>query len=126
MIPGFCSALATADRSTLATVRDAPSGENCRRRCASSTCVPRMRSTARRAFRGEIRTYFADAFASMVSLLQGRAAFRVMAVGAEHPRGGELPQLVPDHGLRDEHRDVLAAVVHRDRVPDHLGDDRGP
>src|SRR3954469_16309010 len=62
---------------------------------------------------------------SAISLLERRAAFRVVAVRSEHPRGGELPQLVPDHGLRDEHGHVLAAVVHRDRVPDHLGDDRG-
>src|SRR4029077_9991612 len=38
---------------------------------------------------------------------------------------GELAELVPDHRLRDEHRHVLAAVVHRDRVPDHVRHDRG-
>src|SRR5215212_8485701 len=36
----------------------------------------------------------------------------------------ELAELVPDHGLGDEHRDVLAPVVHGDRVPEHVGDDR--
>ena len=30
-----------------------------------------------------------------------------------------------DHVLLDVDRDVLASVVHRDRVPDHGGDDRG-
>src|SRR5215216_1201184 len=42
----------------------------------------------------------------------------------EGPRGSELAELVPDHLLRDEDRDVLAAVVDRDRVPDHLREDR--
>src|SRR5436305_8926214 len=126
MIPGCCSALATAERSTFSTVREAPSGENCSRRRASRTWAPRMRSTTRRAFRGEIRTYLADAFASMSNaLLERRAPFRVMPVRPEHASRGELPQLVADHRLGDEHRHVLAAVVHGDRVPDHLRDDRG-
>ena len=37
--------------------------------------------------------------------------------------GRELAELVPDHGLGDEHRDVLAAVVHRDGVAQHGRDD---
>src|SRR6478672_6331099 len=40
-------------------------------------------------------------------------------------RRRELAQLVADHRLRYEHRHVLATVVHRDRVPDELGEDRG-
>src|SRR5690606_16024627 len=32
--------------------------------------------------------------------------------------------LVPDHVLGDVHRHELAAVVHGQRVPDHLRDDR--
>src|SRR5579862_9758703 len=36
----------------------------------------------------------------------------------------KLAQLVTDHLLGDEHRDVLAAVVDRDRMPDHLREDR--
>ena len=39
-------------------------------------------------------------------------------------RGRELAELVPDHRLADEDGDVLAAVVDRDRVADHLGEDR--
>src|SRR5260370_41586589 len=46
-------------------------------------------------------------------------------MAAERARGGELPKLVPDHRLGDEHRDVLAAVVHRDRVTQHRRDDHG-
>src|ERR671920_853841 len=37
----------------------------------------------------------------------------------------ELAELVTDHGVTDEHRDVLAPVVHRDRVADHVGHDHG-
>src|SRR4028118_2041890 len=36
---------------------------------------------------------------------------------------GELAQLVADHRVGHEHRDVLASVVDGDRVPDHRGDD---
>src|SRR5438477_786021 len=126
MIPGVCSALATAEFRTFAIVCEAPSGENCRRRRASSTCVPRMRSTPRRALRGETLTYLAVALASMVvALLEGRAPLRVVAVGAEHARRRELAELVPDHRLRDEHRHVLAPVVHGHGVAHHVRHDRG-
>src|SRR5579875_2925415 len=48
----------------------------------------------------------------------------VLDVTLEGPRRGELAELVPDHALGDEHRDVLAPVVDGDRVPEHVGDDR--
>src|SRR5919199_2032580 len=48
----------------------------------------------------------------------------VLLVPAERAGRGELAELVPDHRLGHEDRDVLAAVVHRDRVPEHVGDDR--
>ena len=38
--------------------------------------------------------------------------------------GSELAELVPDHRLADEDGDVFLAVVHGDRVPDHLREDR--
>src|SRR5690606_3951052 len=53
-----------------------------------------------------------------------RCLFLAAGVAAERTGRGELAELVADHRLRDVDRDVLAAVVHRDRVPDHLGDDR--
>src|SRR5918997_6405011 len=46
-------------------------------------------------------------------------------VALEGAGRGELAQLVPDHRLAHEDRDVLATVMHRDGVPDHVGDDRG-
>src|SRR5438093_4589237 len=123
----FCSALATADSSTFTSVRFARSGESRSIRRASSTCRPRMRSTDRRSFRGEIRTYFALAFASKIaSLLESGASLCVMAVHAEGSRRRELAQLVPHHRLGYEDRNVLAAVVDGDGVPQHLGNDRRP
>src|SRR5919199_5710029 len=47
----------------------------------------------------------------------------VLLVTAERAGRGELAELVPDHRLGHEDRDVLAAVVHRDGVPEHGGDD---
>src|SRR5438034_4343038 len=82
-------------------------------------------SMTRRAFVGVSRTYLLLALACIDPLFQRRAALGVVPVRSEHPRDGELTQLVTNHGFGDEHRDVLAAVVDRDRVPDHLGDDRG-
>src|SRR5205807_9693923 len=52
-----------------------------------------------------------------------RAALGVVTVSAISAGGGELTELVSDHGLGDEHRDMLASIVHRDRVPDHLRKD---
>src|SRR3954463_5889545 len=93
-----------------------------------------MRSTTRRAFLGVTRAYRAWALASiavssLLYLLRFRSASAAAAVfldvALERPRRGELPELVTDHGLGDEHRNVLAAVVHGDRVPEHVGNDHG-
>src|SRR5256714_4056048 len=45
-------------------------------------------------------------------------------MAAEAPRRRELAELVADHLLGDEDGHVLAAVVDRNRVPDHLREDR--
>src|SRR5450756_2255399 len=50
----------------------------------------------------------------------------VLVVAAEGPRGGELAQLVADHRLGDEHRDVLVAVVHGKGVTKEVGGDDRP
>src|SRR3954464_10588936 len=44
-------------------------------------------------------------------------------MAAEGAGGRELAELVAHHGLGDEHRDVLATVVHRDGVTQHRRDD---
>src|SRR5687767_4811936 len=46
------------------------------------------------------------------------------AVAAEHARRCELAELVPDHVFLHEDLEELVAVVHLERVPDELGDDR--
>src|SRR5258708_24324800 len=48
-----------------------------------------------------------------------------MAVAAEAAGGGELAELVADHGLGHEDRHVLAPVVHRQGVADELREDGG-
>src|SRR5687768_17086385 len=86
--------------------------------CLTTTC----------AFRGETRTHFACARTCLpVSATATRPPpalldlCRLVArVAAERARRRELAQLVADHLLGDEDRHVLAPVVHRDRVPDHV------
>src|SRR5680860_286795 len=119
-------------------------GANCSRARASSTGRPRTMSTTRRAFIGVIRTKRALANAPgcspssesrralmrlrspmVMSSLLARAAsataslpvvLHVSAVGAGR---GELAQLVADHRVGHEHRDVLVSVVYGERVADH-------
>src|SRR5437868_4562264 len=94
-----------------------------------------MRSTTRRAFLGVTRMNRAWALASIAdpslprascsacSAATAAAVFLDMAT--ERPRRRELAELVPHHGVGDEYRDVLAAVVHGDRVTDHVRHDHG-
>ena len=99
---------------------------------ASGTVRPRMWSSTSRAFRADVRTHFACARtphrSSVATSLIVRLftwAWRSPGVAAERPGRCELAELVPDHLLGHEDGHVLAAVVDRDRVPDHLGEDRG-
>src|SRR6478735_3919183 len=50
----------------------------------------------------------------------------VLLVTLERAGRRELTELVADHRLGHEHRDVLAAVVHREGVAQHVGVDHGP
>src|SRR3984885_6186129 len=127
--PAMWSALAIALASTLPTVSLAACGANWSTACAWSAGSPRIRSTTRRAFIGVTRTYRALALASIgVSLFSGLspAAPVILDMATEGPRGRELAELVANHRLGDEHRDVLAAVMHRDRVTEHRRNDHGP
>src|SRR5215472_15584475 len=120
----LCSAFAAADLMAFATSTAACFGENSSCASASTTRMPRTRSATRRALRGARRMYRARASTSF-ALPRPAAALRPSAgVAAEVTGGRELAELVPDHVLADEHGNVLAAVVDRDRVPDHLGEDR--
>src|SRR5512133_2683179 len=100
-----------------------------------------IRSTTRRAFMGVTRTNRAVARATGAScpnwevisislyLVGARSApprtAVVLHVPTEGARGRELAELVPDHRLGHEDRDVLATVVHGQGVAEHVGDDRG-
>src|SRR4051794_24153483 len=139
--PAATSAFAIALRSTFSTSFAAARWLNARIVRASGIERPRMWSTTRRAFRGEVCTYFATACASgapaakaSVALLRLEVAtatsrpvryrparvspfhlcLRIARVTAEVARRRELAELVADHLLRDEDRDVLASVVDRD------------
>lgn len=43
-------------------------------------------------------------------------------MAAKSARWGEFTQLVPNHVLRDVNRHMTPAVVHRNRMPHHLGE----
>src|SRR3984957_15305778 len=127
-LPLMWSALAIALARTLPTVSLAACGANCSTACAWSAGSPRIRSTTRRAFIGVARPYRALALASIgvfPSSGLSPAAPVFLDVAAEGSRGRELAELVSHHRLGDEHRDVLAAVVHRNRVAQHRRNDHG-
>src|SRR4051794_11986632 len=128
----FTRAFATALSSTLRTGSLAACGANCSTALACVASLPRMRSTTRRAFWGVTRAYRACALASIAVpclLVANRAASAaaalpvVLLVPAERAGGSELTELVSDHGLGHEDRHVLAAVVHGDRVAEHVRHD---
>src|SRR5690606_14641957 len=138
-------AFAIALSTTLRTVSPAACGANFSVATACSACLPRMRSTTRRAFWGVTRTNRACALASIAVLpscvvigrlladpsspTRGSATTSlavVLLVAAERPRRGELSELVADHRLGHEDRDVLAAVVHGEGVSQEVGGDHRP
>src|ERR1700733_13731360 len=117
--PWLCSALATAEASTLRT-RCAPFlGMNFRTFNALPTGAPRTTSATRRHFCGEMRAYLSFAETSMSGR---RHDFLIARVRLEGARRRKLTELVPDHVPGHQHRHMLAAVMHCYRKPHHLGD----
>src|SRR5690349_15803321 len=114
-----------AEATSLYTGSLAPWGANFRMARASCACLPRIRSTTRRAFMGVTRMCRTRAIDSTISSSftpprsAAAALLVVLHVSTEGAGGRELAELVAHHGLGDEHRDVLAAVVHGDRVAEH-------
>src|ERR1700733_16013293 len=99
--PWLCSALATADASTLRT-RCAPFlGMNFKTFKALPTGAPRTASATSRHFCGEMRAYLSFAETSMSGR---RHDFLIARVGLERARGRKFTELVPYHVLRHEHR----------------------
>src|SRR5512133_1776268 len=116
------SALAIADSSTLRTSSAAFFGVKRNVASALPTGLPRTMSATRRHFCGEMRAFLSLA-ATCMALLRGRAL--VARVTPEGARRGEFAELVADHVLGHEHRDVLLAVVHGNRQADHVRQDHG-
>src|SRR5579885_3738041 len=115
--------LAIAESRTLPTGSLAACGSNFMIAWASVAGRPRMRSTTRRTFVGDIRTWRAMALPTRArSWPMTSATARpplVLDVAAEGPGRRELAEFVTHHRLGYEHRDVLAPVVHGDRVAEH-------
>src|SRR6188508_743904 len=117
------SALAVALLSTRATSAAAFCGMNRRRAAASSTGRPLIASVTRRVFRVEARRYLAVAETRTAGLLQRRRPLGVLAVPAVVAGRAELTESMADHVLGHVDRDVLLAVVDRDRVADERRED---
>src|SRR5690606_13915634 len=79
-------------------------------------------SATRRAFCGEMRTVLRMAFASMVISLP---RLLVAVVTLEGPGDSEFAELVADHVLVDEHRNVVLAIVDGDGESHHFRQDHG-
>src|SRR5918995_4921924 len=118
----LCSAFAIADSSTLRTMRAPFFGVYASTASALPTGWPRTRSATRRHFCGEMRAW-RNMAETCIALLRSRLDLLGRRVTLENPRRRELAQLVADHVLGDEHRHVLAPVVHGDRQPDHVRQD---
>src|SRR5690606_16095585 len=123
--PWLFSAFAIADSTTFLIRWAAFLSENFSRLTARSAVRPRTWSATRRAFCGEMRAVRRIAFASfwldmvVISLLR----LLVAAMTLEGPGQGELAELVADHVLVDQHRDMVLAVMHGDGVAHHLRQD---
>src|SRR5262249_15351866 len=132
-----CSALATADRRVLATMRAAFLGVYSRIPSAFSTGWPRIMLTTKRAFCAvtrEKRLVPRASLAHCPSAPRGGGpgapagldlALPIARMAVEGARGREFTQLVTDGVLGDEHRDELPPVVHGEGEADHLGRHRG-
>src|SRR5688572_9970313 len=119
--PWLFSALAIADSTTLRIIDAAFLSENLSRLTARSADRPRTWSATRRAFWAEMRALRRIAFASMVISLLARLL--VAAVTLEGPGEREFAELVSDHVLVDQNRDVVLAVMDGQREADHLRQD---
>src|SRR5215208_6028097 len=98
---------------------------NRRSEAASSTRRPRIVAATRLALRVEPRRYLAVAETRTGPrlLLQRRGSLGVLAVPAVVAGVGELAEAMADHVLGHVDRNVLLAVVDRDRVADERRED---
>src|SRR5262245_27231638 len=119
--------------------------ENSRSASALATFLPRMSAATRFSFCGLTQMVRSTALASLSASARGRFFLLIaspparrrcgrsgpalgLAVGrmaVERPGQRELTELVADHLLGHQHRDVLVAVVDAERQSDELRQDRG-
>src|SRR6185436_3001107 len=123
--PSLCSALAIADSNAFLMMTAALRGVKLRMLRAWSTFLPRMRSATSRPLSDDSRT---PRTIDLVSVAMCRPLFLhgllVGRVTLEDAGRGELTELVAHHLVGHVHRHVLLAVVHGDRQPDEIGQDR--
>src|SRR5271170_3966886 len=112
-----------AESNTLSTIRAPFFGMNFSVFTASVADLPRIVSTTRRHFCGEMRAYRKTALVCM-PLLRNRD-FLVAGMRFEGARGRKFAELVADHVFRHQHRHMQPAVVHGNGQSDHIGDDHG-
>src|SRR5712671_3829711 len=147
------SALAIADSRHLRTSRAMRLRENSRSASADATFLPRISCATRLSFCGDTRSMRATACASLSASARSRAFLLMSALFALRAAGGrsrsgrscgrtrralrltvrrmaverarrrELPELVTDHLLGHQHRDMLLAVVDAEHQPDELRQD---
>src|SRR5262245_39488616 len=140
------SALAIADSRHLRTSLAMRLRENCRSASAVTTALPRISAATRLSFCGLTRMLRATALASLSARLRSRffLPMSVPRLRTSGARGGgsalglavgrmaieragrrELAELVADHLLRHQHRNVLLPIVDAERQPDELRQDGG-
>src|SRR5580658_291457 len=102
-------ALAIAESNTLSTIFAPFFGMNFNVFTASVADLPRIVSTTKRHFWGEMRAYRNTA---LVCMLLRHRDFLVAGMRLEGARRSEFAELVTDHILRYQHRHVQPAVVH--------------
>src|SRR5579875_95253 len=88
---------------------------------ASSTLRPRTVSTTRRTLRGLIGMSLATARTCIFLPHVRRLA---SGMPPEGPCRSKFAQLVADHVLAHEDRHMATAIMHRDRMPHELREDR--
>src|SRR5271157_4019113 len=111
-----------AERKTFSTIGAMRLFTDRRMVIACPARCPRIRSTTRRAFCGEVRMYLASALASisLTSLSLCRRFFGGGLGGVPFigPRGRKLAQFVAHHVFRDVDGDELPTVMHAQRMAD--------
>src|SRR5262249_30721099 len=121
--------------------------ENCRSASAVATALPRISAATRLSFCGLTRMLRATALASLSARLRsgfflpmsvprlrtsaggggggGTLGLAVGRMAVERAGRRELAELVADHLLGHQHRNVLLPVVDAERQPDELRQDGG-